>query len=66
MRKTCEGEGSKEVGRTLHKYGWCGRQRKREGWREGGSEVRVKQRQGETALTDSLVVSLYEVVEAGG
>lgn len=42
MRKTCEGEGSRMVGRTLHKYAWCERQR-----REGGSEVRVKQRERE-------------------
>lgn len=42
MRKTCEREGSRMVGRTLHKYAWCERQR-----REGGSEVRVKQRERE-------------------
>lgn len=34
-----EGEGSRMVGRTLHKYAWDERQR-----RKGGSEVRVKGR----------------------
>lgn len=59
MRKTCKGERSREVGRTLHKYGRCGRQR------EGGMEREREwgkgetQREGETALKDS-PVSLYE------